>query len=427
MAGLVHNSPDDSAKEILGIDSTIDNIRDHLFNWKIWPNFGDEGEGFQLKKYQYVRLIPGETVPITGTSMSVTPFLLSHSNYTSSAFLVEADGASMLYFGDTGPDEVENVDYMRQVWTRVAPLVREQMKIIRSYLPSNITIADAVDKNAGHILGEPIEIQQIIFNLCTNANHAMQPAGGALKIEMAQTHLDDARVVATGILKPGDYVRLSVSDTGCGMDESVQKRVFDPFFTTKEPGLGTGLGLSMVHGGVMRGGGGIDIKSAPGQGSQFDLYWPCLAYEQPEPVHAIVIDGGGGRRVLIVDDVDDFRQLLEASLTAHGFYPTAFGGGAEAATFLEKDPSAVDVALVDYMMPNMNGSELAQRLHNIRPDLPVVLMSGYSCAVTEENAAEFGFQAVLSKPVETARLVQTLLQCAPTGETYQENKEVATR
>ncbi|HEX73265.1 MAG TPA: response regulator, partial [Candidatus Hydrogenedentes bacterium] len=308
-----------------------------------------------------------------------------------------------------------------------APLVREQMKIIRSYLPSNITIADAVDKNAGHILGEPIEIQQIIFNLCTNANHAMQPAGGALKIEMAQTHLDDARVVATGILKPGDYVRLSVSDTGCGMDESVQKRVFDPFFTTKEPGLGTGLGLSMVHGGVMRGGGGIDIKSAPGQGSQFDLYWPCLAYEQPEPVHAIVIDGGGGRRVLIVDDVDDFRQLLEASLTAHGFYPTAFGGGAEAATFLEKDPSAVDVALVDYMMPNMNGSELAQRLHNIRPDLPVVLMSGYSCAVTEENAAEFGFQAVLSKPVETARLVQTLLQCAPTGETYQENKEVATR
>ena len=126
VAGLVLNAPDDGKKDIMGIPFTIDNIRDHLFNWKIWPNFGDEGEGFQLKKYHYVRLTPGETVPISGTSMKVTPFLLSHSNYTSTAFLIESDGAYMLYFGDTGPDEVEKCDYMQQVWTHIAPLVREQ-------------------------------------------------------------------------------------------------------------------------------------------------------------------------------------------------------------------------------------------------------------------------------------------------------------
>lgn len=126
VAGMVLNAPDDGKKDILGLPSTIDNIRDHLFNWKIWPNFGDEGEGFLLKKYHYVRLTPGETVPIAETNMMVTAFPLSHSNYTSSAFLIESDGAYMLYFGDTGPDEVEKSDYMRQVWMHVAPLVRDQ-------------------------------------------------------------------------------------------------------------------------------------------------------------------------------------------------------------------------------------------------------------------------------------------------------------
>lgn len=127
VAGMVINAPDDSSKPILGLPSTIDYIRDHLFNWKIWPNFGDDGEGFQLKKYQYVRLTPGEPYPVDQTAMVVIPYELSHSGgYLSTAFLVEADGAYLLYFGDTGPDAVEESDRMYQVWTAVAPLVREK-------------------------------------------------------------------------------------------------------------------------------------------------------------------------------------------------------------------------------------------------------------------------------------------------------------
>ena len=127
VAGLVLNAPDDNSKEILGIDSTIDYIRDYLFNWKIWPNFGDEGEGFQLKKYHYVRLTPGEEHQIAETSMSVVPFVLSHSNgYPSTAFLIHSDGNYVVYFGDTGADELEKADKVQQVWTYIAPLVRDK-------------------------------------------------------------------------------------------------------------------------------------------------------------------------------------------------------------------------------------------------------------------------------------------------------------
>lgn len=127
LAGMVINAPDDSAKPILGLPSTIDSIRDHLFNWKIWPNFGDEGEGFQLKKYHYVRLTPGERYRVEQTAMTVTPYELSHSGgYVSTAFLVESAGAYLLYFGDTGPDALEKSNRMQQVWTAVAPLVREK-------------------------------------------------------------------------------------------------------------------------------------------------------------------------------------------------------------------------------------------------------------------------------------------------------------
>lgn len=126
VAGMVINAPDDSPKPILGLPSTINNIRDHLFNWKIWPNFGDDGEGFQLKKYQYVRLTSGEQHPVDKTAMVIVPYELSHSGgYISTAFLVESGGAYLLYFGDVGPDAVEQSDKMQQVWTAVAPLVRE--------------------------------------------------------------------------------------------------------------------------------------------------------------------------------------------------------------------------------------------------------------------------------------------------------------
>ena len=292
-----------------------------------------------------------------------------------------------------------------------APLVSEQMKVIRSYLPSNIAISDSIDGNAGYVLGAPIEIQQIVFNLCTNANHAMQPEGGALEIGVDCIVVEEKRPLTVGMLDPGEYVRLYVRDTGCGMDETIKKRIFEPFFTTKEVGMGTGLGLPMVHGSVMRSGGAIEVTSAPGEGSQFNIYWPKLVYESQEEVKQIDIPDGNGRMVLVVDDMVDFKELVEVSLTVHGFRTVGFADTTKALDFFQENSDSVDIALVDYMMPGMNGSELAARLHEIRPYLPVVLVSGYSCSVTEENATAYGFAAAISKPIETARLIQTLCRC----------------
>jgi PAS domain S-box-containing protein len=290
-------------------------------------------------------------------------------------------------------------------------LVREQMKVIRSYLPSNIAISDFIDPDAGYVLGAPIEIQQIVFNLCTNANHAMQPKGGALEIGIGRVVVEQERLLTVGVLAPGDYVRLYVCDTGCGMDAAILKRIFEPFFTTKEAGMGTGLGLPMIHGSVMQSGGAIEVTSTPGKGSRFDLYWPRLACEPQQEPSVIDIPDGGGRTVLVVDDMVDFKELLEVNLTAHGFKAEGFTEVYTALDFFKGNSDTIDIALVDYMMPGMNGGELAERLHEIKPGLPVIMLSGYSSDVTEENAAMHGFEAVISKPVETAHLINTISRC----------------
>ena len=150
VAGLVLNSPDDSAKPLLGTAATLDTIRDHLFNWKVWPNFGDEGEGFQLKKYHYVRLAPKQEQPIDGTTMTVTPFELCHSGVSSTAYLIQANGAYALYFGDTGPDEAEKCDNLNQVWQAIAPLIREQ-KLAGMFLESSYPDPREAKQLFGHL------------------------------------------------------------------------------------------------------------------------------------------------------------------------------------------------------------------------------------------------------------------------------------
>lgn len=292
-----------------------------------------------------------------------------------------------------------------------APLIKEQMKVIRSYLPTNISIADTLESETGYILGEPIEIQQILFNLCTNANHAMQPDGGSLEIGLDCVEIEQEETPSAGTLTPGKYVHLYAQDSGCGMDQTVQSRLFEPFFTTKEVGMGTGLGLPMVHGSVMRSGGAITVASTPGKGARFDIYWPQLNYKPEEKMEFLEIPDGNGQRVLVVDDLVDFKELMEATLVVHGFEPVGFTDTSEALAYFQANSDTIDIALVDYMMPGMNGSDLASYMHDIKPGLPVVLVSGYSCHVTKDNAAEHGFAAVINKPVETTHLICTISRC----------------
>lgn len=294
----------------------------------------------------------------------------------------------------------------------VAPLIKEQIKVIRSFIPSNVQLVEniAVDKEI--IIADPSEIQQIVVNILNNANHAMKPDGGTLEISLESCTLKDAYIAQTGMLKPGDYIRLRVRDTGCGMTDDVLKRIFDPFFTTKEVGEGTGLGLPMVHGSVLRSGGQIDVSSTPGQGSTFDIYWPEAppeALSEPETHERV---SGKGITVLVIDDLSDFNDLLAMNLSNRGYVVRAFSEVMEALDYFKENAPAIDVAVVDYMMPGMNGKELAEVMHAVRPDLPVILLSGYASGITNINAHEHGFAAMLDKPVEIEELSRDLAKLA---------------
>jgi len=300
--------------------------------------------------------------------------------------------------GETGP-------------LHIASMIQEQAKFMHSYLPSNVTVQEDIRVTDEIIIADAAEVQQAFVNLVNNSNYAMQPGGGTLEIGLETVTVERPVMVTTGSLVPGSYVRLRIGDTGYGMDAETQLRMFDPFFSTKAPGEGTGLGLPMVHGSVLRLGGQIDVQSEPGRGTRIDLYWPraeegTIMPEQSrhEPVQ------GRGISVLIIDDLADFVELLKLNLEYYGFSVIAFEDSKAAFAYFKKDPAATDVVVVDFMMPGMNGEELAQEMHALRPDLPIVLLSGYSSGIKSENAGHHGFCGMFEKPVEMAKLTQLLVR-----------------
>lgn len=297
----------------------------------------------------------------------------------------------------------------------IAPLIEEQAKFMRTYLPSNIQVIQRINVGNEIILAEPSEVQQIFVNLVNNANHAMQPNGGVLDIGLNTVRLENDLFVATGRLEAADYVCLSVSDTGTGMDAEIQRRIFEPFFTTKDLNEGTGLGLPMVHGSVLRAGGQIDVKSAPGQGTCIDIFWPKASAEELAVESLEEEISGTGMSVLVIDDMIDFAELLAANLRTYGFIVTAISDPKSAVAFYHDNSNAVNVVVVDYMMPAMNGGEVAQALHQINPDLPVILLSGYASGITPENANAHGFCATFEKPLEIAKLARALSKLRPAG------------
>ena len=296
----------------------------------------------------------------------------------------------------------------------IASMIHEQAKFMHTYLPSNIEVIQQIDVVDEVVIAEPSEVQQIFVNLVNNANAAMQPAGGMLEIVLDEVCLNSEQLVTTGILPPGKFVRLRVGDSGCGMDLETQHCMFDPFFTTKAPGEGTGLGLPMVHGSVLNAGGQIHVESAPGKGTTIDVYWPQAATGAVVGVESRhEAASGEGISVMIVDDMEDFKELLALNLKSHGFRVLAFEDAAEALAKFSEDPAVADIAVVDFMMPGMNGEELAWAMHTIRPELPVILLSGYASGITNDNAREHGFCAMFEKPVEMSKLSRQLVQFVP--------------
>lgn len=295
---------------------------------------------------------------------------------------------------------------------QLGPIISEVMELSRASLPTTIEIRIDLEEDCPPILLDETQIHQVVLNLCTNAAHAMSDGGGVLSIDLEQTSVkEDTPEDILGVIA-GEYLRLTVCDNGCGMESAVVDRIFEPYFTTKKPNEGTGLGLASVHGIVSNHNGRILVDSTPGQGTVFTMFFP-VAKETACPVvekSAENQDLVGQGRVMVVDDERMITDVVVRGLRKKGFQVVGFVDGIEALEVFRKDPDAFDFVITDQTMPNITGFELASHLSSIRPDLPIILSTGYTNTVNESELRTAGVSHFMSKPLKIKHLVALLCE-----------------
>ncbi len=266
-------------------------------------------------------------------------------------------------------------------------------------------------------MGDPTQIHQIIMNLCTNAYHAMQETGGRLEITLEPVEIGYEEAVRRIGIQMGPHLHLVVKDEGVGMDATVMDRIFEPYYTTKEPGKGTGLGLSVIHGIVKNHGGFITVESTPGRGSSFHVYLPAIEEAAEDAARdAVCAEAAGQERILLVDDEEPIATMEKQMLERLGYRVTACTGSSEALSTFSADPDRFDLVITDMTMPLMTGEGLARRLLDLRPELPVILCTGYSEMINEEKAMTMGIRKFILKPVvmsELSAAVRSALESRP--------------
>jgi signal transduction histidine kinase len=290
----------------------------------------------------------------------------------------------------------------------IGQVVAETLELLRGSLSANIRLESSAPALPLIVIGDATQLHQVVMNVCSNAIQAMS-ATGTLRVALEAADLSTERALSHGTLGPGRYVRLIIQDSGSGMDAATLARIFEPFFTTKEIGRGTGLGLSLVYAIVADGGGAIDVRSALEKGSTFTIYLARaedafgVAGEAPPPPPR-----GNGERVLLVEDEANLLAMTAEVLTRLGYEPASFSDGHAALAAFEAAPRSFDVVVTDDVMPGLTGTGLAQRLHRRRPDLPIVLVSGYSGPALAPQALIAGVSELLAKPLQSRQIAATL-------------------
>jgi len=293
-----------------------------------------------------------------------------------------------------------------RVPVHVQSVVDEALQLLATSLPPDVRMHRQLDAAEACVMGDATQIHQVVMNLCTNAVQAMK-AKGTLSIALDVLE-HRAAMTATSRLAPGSYVRLRVSDTGTGIPANALERIFDPFFTTKDVGVGTGLGLSLVHRIVTDLGGGIEVESREGEGATFTIYLPWNSTLAASTGAEEVVPTGSGETVLLVDDEEPLVRVGEEVLARLGYEPVGFTSSAAALADFRASPARFHAVLSDQAMPDMNGVELAQELRSIRPDIPIMLMSGFVSTALLERARGIGVRDVLAKPLVARDIARSL-------------------
>ena len=283
-------------------------------------------------------------------------------------------------------------------------LLKEAIKFLRASIPSTIEIDQQITGEYCNIMADPTQMHQVIMNLCTNASHAMKETGGTMKIDLANIELGKDEIPNHPELEQGHYVKLSVSDTGYGIDHNNIQKIFDPFFTTKSKDEGTGLGLSVVYGIVKGHGGVITVYSQPGKGAAFHVYLPLIIPTETKEVDAGKPVIGGTERILFVDDEPALVDIGMRMLFSMGYHVTGAASSQEALDMFRAEPQSFDLVITDMTLPKMTGIDLSREMLKIRPDIPIILCSGIREASIEAQVKIIGIKAYLTKPLTRREL-----------------------
>lgn len=291
---------------------------------------------------------------------------------------------------------------------RLQSILKEALTLLNASIPKTIEIKTQIDPDCGMVVADATKIHQVVMNLATNAYHAMEKSGGQLTIVLEQTQID-AIPLGLSELLPGNYARLKIIDTGTGIEQSLMNKIFDPYFTTKETNKGTGLGLSVVQGIIKSCNGAIHVYSELDKGTEVHLYLPIMKkMKKMDSSDLSEPSQGGTEKILIVDDEEMIVEMEKQMLERLGYHVTPLTGSLEALAIFKENPDAFDLVITDMTMPRMTGIQLANELKSIRPDIPVIICSGFSDQINSDTSKAMGIQGYLIKPVIKRELAATI-------------------
>ncbi len=291
---------------------------------------------------------------------------------------------------------------------QIGPILKETLTFLRASLPMTVEIAQSIGGQKRTVLAHPTQIHQLLMNLCMNAAHAMRDTGGTLTVTLHEVRLDSDPALSVAGIDPGRYLKLTVSDTGLGMSQDVADHIFEPYFTTKKAGEGTGLGLAVVHGIVESHKGMIEVQTGAKQGTTFRVYLPVIEQEATPQVEDDRFHPSGHETILLVDDEDPLVVMGTQMLENLGYRVIGETNSLEALDRFQHSPEGFDLVITDMTMPNLTGLKLAMKLKTIRPDIPIIVCTGFSDQLSQDAVSEMGIEALVMKPILRGELARTV-------------------
>ena len=299
---------------------------------------------------------------------------------------------------------------VKRIPVQISPIVKETIKLLRRLLPSTIELKENIEENLVWIKADPTQIQQIIINLCTNSAQAMSEASGSMEIILKNLYIQAKDITIYENMKPGSYLQVTVTDTGHGIPPEIKERIFEPYFTTKKTGEGSGMGLAVVYGIVKAYGGDITVESNTGKGTNITIFFPSVEIDDkiPEKEDDVVLPCGKGKILFVDDEEISIVKIMKELLEQMGYQISSSNSSIEALQLFREKPDEYAIVITDEIMPKMKGSELAEEILRIRPDIPVILITGYCDPDLIEKAKATGVKEVLIKPVTLGKLTKTI-------------------